>query len=281
MFVKSLDREEVAATLEALPRHTWMQSIAWHLLPGVPLAIAYLVLAYAFTQWLGWPNVYALFVVVTFVEIPLLYVLLKRLQPDAGPLLGSAELFPLRVRQPLRVWFGIAIPVAILSFGANMMVVGPIDDVVRHNLFGFLPDWFVLDFGASMAMREAAPLVSLIFFALSVVGFIIGSYMQELYFRGLLLPRMPDAGVGTAARQRGAVLGLSPDLAVGHRRPDGVSRTLVGDRLVAEVAESRHRHARRHGRHRRHAQRGVYVSELSSSASCMNCAALSASPAAR
>ena len=199
MLVRSLDRASVNEAMAAVPRHTWGRSIAWHLLPGVPLAVAYAALAYIFTQRLSLPNVFALFAVVTFVEIPLLYYLVRRFRSGGESLRTSMAAFPLRLRQPPWVWLVIAVPVTLFSFVANAAIAGRIDIVVRQSMFAFLPDWFVLDFSQAgmMAVRDTTPGVFYVFYTMSLVGFIGGSYLQELYFRGVLLPRMPEAGVGT------------------------------------------------------------------------------------
>ena len=200
MFTQTADTEIVDSLLRETPRHSWSQTMAWHLLPGVPLGLAYAVLAWWFERRLGLPNVYALFAVVTFIELPLLWALLRRFQRDSEKrVLSDPRLMPLRQHQPWWVWVAVGVPVAVLSLGANMMLVAAIDESVRMRMFAFLPDWYVLDFSApfTSGIRDSAPAVFFAFYTLSLVGFIAGSWLQELYFRGVLLPRMPAAGIAT------------------------------------------------------------------------------------
>ena len=126
---------------------------------------------------------------------------------------------PYRRPLPLRDWLWLLpalVIVAFIGFGVSMAF----EPAVIDSAFGWLPDWFVrpIDIDRIAAYSRDAWLVTLAAF-LVLNGF-VGPIVEELYFRGYLLPRMDLDGSLGAARQRDPLLALPLLVALADRRAD-------------------------------------------------------------
>ena len=81
--------------------------------------------------------------------------------------------------------------ISIVGFG----LLGLLDPLIRDARFGGLPDWFreLVDVDAVSAYEPSAWTVTLV--AYFVINVLVGPVVEELYFRGYLLPRTSRAGV--------------------------------------------------------------------------------------
>jgi hypothetical protein len=178
------------ATPEAAPEpHGIARSIALHLLPGVPISLAY----YALVPWVereGLPSVFALVADFALFGVPLLLGILLfagRARHGRASLAGVVL-----YREPLTAglllrWGPLLLAWAIACF----LVVGPSAvPPLRDGLFGFVPPAFVIDDGPPAVPRME--LLTLLLVLLS--NDLVSPAVEELYFRGWLLPRMQRFG---------------------------------------------------------------------------------------
>ncbi len=89
-----------------------------------------------------------------------------------------------------RMW----VPVLVICAIALAIVWAPFQPAFRDELFGWLPDWVRQPFGFEDPGRyssEALVTTAILFVA---VNGIIGPTVEELYFRGHLLPRIDRFG---------------------------------------------------------------------------------------
>jgi membrane protease YdiL (CAAX protease family) len=98
-------------------------------------------------------------------------------------------------RQHVPWWMYIAFPLLILIWGILVTsLVSPIDNLLLNQVFKWLPDWYtlrnVLDI-KTMYSREAILFTAVC--ALILNG-LVGPIVEELYFRGHLLPRLSRFG---------------------------------------------------------------------------------------
>ena len=163
-----------------------------HLLPGA-LAVALFVLIADPIQRAGFPPLLAFLVAVAVVLVPLELLIIVRAGRKEGA--GAGPLAAVRFRTPMsrRDWLTLLpalLVAAIVGFGALSLL----DQPIRDALFGWLPDWFLelVDTDAIDDYSAGAWILTLIgYFALNVF---IGPVVEELYFRGYLLPRMSAMG---------------------------------------------------------------------------------------
>lgn len=177
----------------AVQQHSVGQSIVLHLLPGI-LILAFFVIAAPFLDNLGAPSFLALLLAIAFVLIPfeLGYLLYQGKQSDGELSLRGIVLY----RQPMPRWqyIVLAIPLFLWS-GLVMMVVSPVfDNFFIDNLFSWLHDWFfIADFEGRLEDYTRSILFLTAALNLLLNG-LAAPIVEELYFRGYLLPRMARLG---------------------------------------------------------------------------------------
>ena len=164
--------------------------LALFLVPGGIMTVVFVVIA-PFIETAGFPPIAALLVAILVVLLPIgLGVILRASRGLQG---GIRSVIPYRRPLPIRDWRWL-VPVLIIAefigFGLSMVI----EPSVISSLFGWLPDWFVrpIDPDRVGDYSRGAWLVTL--GAYLVLNGFVGPIVEELYFRGYLLPRMEWMG---------------------------------------------------------------------------------------
>ncbi len=169
---------DAGATIAQIPP---TRLVALFLAPGAVVTIAFVLLA-PLAQTLGMPPLAALLAAIAFVLVPIeLGVVLR-----AGPV-------PYRHPIPARTWAWL-VPVLIIAAFAGSALGMIVDPAIQTTLFGWLPHWFTnpLPVDHVTDYSPAAWIATLA--AYLVLNGVIGPVVEELYFRGYLLPRMRYLG---------------------------------------------------------------------------------------
>jgi membrane protease YdiL (CAAX protease family) len=174
-------------TSALLGEHSALLSIVLHLLPGVLTGTIFFSLQ-PMVVAAGYPPHVALVLAIPLAMIPvalglLLYLGYKR---NSRLSLQGVVLY----RTPIPRWkYFVFVPLVLM---ASLTVLGlgfRLDDILRTTVFGWMPP---LDWDPGGGYTRAVLVVSYLLAALFVV---LGeSVVEELYFRGFLLPRMRYAG---------------------------------------------------------------------------------------
>ncbi len=171
---------------EEIDEHTMWQSILLHLLPGILGGIAYFWIV-DLVKDLGFPSIGALIISGTLTLVPIeLGVLIYQSRKNNRKLLGEV----VRYFEPLRFWEYVFWVCVIISItGLVMGVLGPVAEYLKTELFSWIPSEMMIDMGLSNDYSKSNLIVTYVLILLFVV--IIGPTVEEFYFRGFLLPRMP------------------------------------------------------------------------------------------
>jgi membrane protease YdiL (CAAX protease family) len=175
----------------AVPQQPLGQAIALHLTPGVLTTVAYLALA-PFMMASGFPALLALLLATTFVLLPLeLGYLLYQARRSSGT-------FSLRgivvYREPIPCWQYLLWPIVLFAWGfLSSALASPVEQATREHLFSWLPAWFFVS-GTDQFAAYSHPVLVTTFVLGLVVGSFAGPIVEELYFRGYLLPRLSRWG---------------------------------------------------------------------------------------
>jgi uncharacterized protein len=172
-------------------QHSLPHSIVLHLLPGAAL-FGFVLVAAA----LGMPAILALLVGIALVIVPIeLGYLLYQGRQESGrwsvwEVVGYRE--PLPARQialwtvPLVAWFIVML----------FLSVAVLDERIADGLFSWYPD-SVREFASLEGDSTYATWVVIVVFAAAfAINGILGPVVEELYFRGHLLPRIDRYGRG-------------------------------------------------------------------------------------
>jgi membrane protease YdiL (CAAX protease family) len=171
-------------------QHTLGRSVLLHLLPGALILVAYLAL-YPLTATLGLPSLTALLLAVVIAGIPsqLGHLLYRGYRRNGRLSLDGVVVF--RRRSPLWQYL-VLVPLGIVwSFGWYG-ALAPLSDWLTRVVFGWAPVWFLR---ADLATSDGAILIGTLVALLILNGF-VGPIVEELYFRGYLLPRLAHYGKG-------------------------------------------------------------------------------------
>lgn len=171
-------------------QHSILRSVVLHLLPGALILAFFLVAAPAFRS-VGLPSLLAQFLAVTFVLIPfeLGYILFQAKRKNGTYSIKGIVLYT----ESIPKWQYLAIVPALLAWAlvAFLVISPPIDKYLIENYFAWLPNWFFLHLDPAQYSRSALMatwLVGVLF------NGIAGPVVEELYFRGYLLPRISRLG---------------------------------------------------------------------------------------
>ena len=161
-----------------------------HLLPAVLWLIFYIPFA-RIASAKGIPTMFVFYILFALIVVPFemgfLYYQGKKMNGRLS--LKRVVLF----REKMPWWqyllFGlISVVWAVLIFLGS----SPIMDFLRTTLFSWIPDWFYLTRGS---VEQNAPSIEITMWILGFVFMaIIGPLVEELYFRGYLLPRLSKLG---------------------------------------------------------------------------------------
>ena len=178
----------------AEPQHPIPRSIALHLLPGVLVLAFYVLFGVPVTERLGYPARFGLMLAVAFVLVPfelgwLLYLGLRR---NGRPSLEGVVLY--RERMPARRIVLLGLP--LLGWQVLVAVtLSGIDAFVFERLFSWVPERLLSDHGLGSYLAEYPRSVLVVTLMLILVmSGVVTPIVEEMYFRGYLLPRLSRLG---------------------------------------------------------------------------------------
>ena len=168
-----------------ISQHSIGTTVAFHLLPGLAILAAYILIT-PFLRTLGLPSVMSLWLVCLLVLVPLEMGILYWQGKKRNGKFSLEGIILNREKTPIRqfaLWVFIVLALSLLCF----VLFGAIDGVLQ-KLFGWLPGWFFFNSEDLSTYSKSLQFVN--WLGIFLVGGIIGPYVEELYFRGFLLPRM-------------------------------------------------------------------------------------------
>ncbi len=172
-------------------RLSWPAVVALHLAPGVALLLFSLATAPVLDR-LGLPTVWGLLLGTLLVLAPIELAVLLRTAPRRQ---GEPWWRALGVRRIRRADALPLLLAAALSALAPGLVVG-LEPLLRTHVFGWLPDWFGAGVPDLSAVAPATAAATVALWLTSNV--LVGPVVEELYFRGFLLQRVPAAPIAAA-----------------------------------------------------------------------------------
>jgi uncharacterized protein len=173
-------------------QHSVARTLVLHLLPGALILVFFVAIAPLVVRGLGFPPVMAVYLAILFVLIPfelgyLIYQARKR-----GVPLGDIVLY----RQPVPRGQFLALVVALFLWGIIVVaLVSPVNSFLKESLFSWWPWWLDYTVGFSTGGARFSTTALLITWAFGlIVDGIAAPVVEEMYFRGYLLPRISRFG---------------------------------------------------------------------------------------
>lgn len=185
--------ESIATTEAGVEQHSLVHSTILHLLPGVLILVFYVIVA-PLAERQGFPSVSALLIAITVVLIPfeLGYLLYQGKKKNGTLSLKRIVLY----REPMPAWQYIVLALPLLVWALVLLAVAapPTDTVIIEKLFFWLPDWFFMNSFMDNLDRYSQSALLLTWVLNLVFNGVAGPLVEELYFRGYLLPRISRLG---------------------------------------------------------------------------------------
>jgi uncharacterized protein len=180
------------ATPDRVEQPSLPRLVALHLLPGLLATAAYVASVPLVRGW-GFPTLLAAYLVLPGVIIPveLGYLLyqggLRRGRPSLRGIVQYRE--PIPVRQ-----YFLFVPLLLVWGLVVSALASPVDQALLRTVFAWLPEWYRLaDLPRYPALYSRAALATTVAVGLALNG-VAGPVVEELYFRGYLLPRLARFG---------------------------------------------------------------------------------------
>ena len=169
-----------------MEKHSWPKSIVLHLLPGLLVGLCYFILAPIVKQY-GYPTVMALVLSGILVLIPFEMGFLLYLSKKTGKkLIGEVVLYQKR----LNIWQHILWVAVIFVLTGLLFKAFDFTSDLFMKFFSRIPSGYMLDMGLTEDYTKTKLIISYALFFLLIV--VVLPTVEELYFRGYLLPRMPQ-----------------------------------------------------------------------------------------
>jgi len=168
-------------------QHAIGKSFLLHVLPGVLVTVAFFVLK-PLLDSTGYPPLLAFLLAILLIDIPfMLWVMLN----EGKKLNGSYSLEGVVLYREKISWktFALVFLAAFVVVYILMMLVTPISSFLTENIFSWLPDWIFLE-DQSQYQDYTQPVLVVVFSLQLFITGIILPWVEELYFRGYLLPRI-------------------------------------------------------------------------------------------
>lgn len=190
----TFDRTDARPGVDLVEQHSLPRSVALHLFPGVLTATAFYALGSVVTD-AGYPGIAAAIVCagVVIVGVELTWLLW-----EARRKTGSWKLAGVLPYRPTRfTWRKALLAVALLAWGFAVAILG-IGTSIKDSFFSWMPNWALDPLPTRFA--ETGDTGAQVMIALGYLAFLVflAPLVEELYFRGYLLPRISRLGAWSA-----------------------------------------------------------------------------------
>ncbi|MGD8633490.1 MAG: type II CAAX endopeptidase family protein [Anaerolineales bacterium] len=179
-------------TGNTIEQHGLGRSILLHLVPGGLITAFYALTARPIIK-AGYPAIVALMLGILFILIPveLGYLLYQGRKRNGLVSLEGIVLY----RETLPVWQYVVLVTGLLAWAGLLFAYAtPVDNFFIDNFFAWIPEWyFFADFTEGLSQYSNSTIIVTIGLTLVLNG-IAGPIVEELYFRGYLLPRISRYG---------------------------------------------------------------------------------------
>jgi len=169
--------------------HTIWQSIGLHLIPGALITL-FFYLATPALQKAGFPPMMGILLAILFILVPFE---LGYLLYESKKISGRFSLKEVIGDQQPVVWWQFVLITLGLIFWCGFFFVNmsTIDDYITRTFFSWLPSYFSFGLTPETASQYPAWSVRATVIAALILNGFAGPIVEEFYFRGYLLPRIP------------------------------------------------------------------------------------------
>tara|TARA_Y100001972_G_scaffold123024_1_gene169594 strand:- start:1036 stop:1740 length:705 start_codon:yes stop_codon:yes gene_type:complete len=153
-----------------------------YFLPGIIPTLLLLIAHRVYGE--RWPSITILIILDLLITIPLMIYLISVESHKPFGFGAIKEIFDMQIRMDLWPTFGL-IFLSLLWAICSFILLKPVNELLQHHLFQWIPDWFSPGLYPGKHDTSVMKLSWLLMIPFSVLM----PLMEEIYFRGFLLPR--------------------------------------------------------------------------------------------
>lgn len=188
-----MSANETVVKNNKVEQHSLVKSLLLHLMPGFVISMIYIILVPSMNK-LGIPPFLVLMILVLVLLIPfeLGYIFYQAKKKNGSFSLEGIVVF----RQPMPVWQVVVMSLLLLAWGyfVSLIVFRPLEKPIINTFFSWVPDVYFFETFVNHLDQYAKSVLIIT----SIVGILLnglfGPIVEELYFRGFLLPRISRFG---------------------------------------------------------------------------------------
>jgi CAAX protease family protein len=174
-------------------QHSLLLSVGLHLIPGVLILVAYLLIGKPFVQGIGYPPYLAWVIAMCLALVPselglLLYLGWKKNAKLS--LHGVVHYMEKPIKRSALIGFVIALTIGLFIAAS---ILTPVDSFIYSHLFSWMPFESIGGAGGYLGGSARSTVIVTLTASLILTGMILPA-IEELYFRGYLLPRLSRLG---------------------------------------------------------------------------------------
>lgn len=181
---------EESRTSVSVQQHSILKSIVLHLLPGVLILAVYLLAASSAARWK--PSIallvaLSLAIVLVLIPFELGYLFFQGKKKNSKLSLKDVVLY--RERMPL--WqYVVYVPILLIwAVFCYAIISPPVEQFLIESLFSWMPRWLIPS-PVDPSQFSSDPVLGLVALASLVIQGAAAPIVEEMYFRGYLLPRI-------------------------------------------------------------------------------------------
>jgi membrane protease YdiL (CAAX protease family) len=182
------------ATDLQFPQHSLFKSVLLHILPGALTTLVF-VLIKPLLDPSGFPPLLAFLLAVLWVDLPLQLAIMLF---DGTRLNGRLSLKGVILYRDKVSWktFALIFVAAFVVVYLLITLVSPLTTYLANTVFSGLPEWMFLEESTQYSAFAKNAVIALFVLQLVLTGVAL-PWVEELYFRGYLLPRISRYGAWT------------------------------------------------------------------------------------
>jgi membrane protease YdiL (CAAX protease family) len=170
-------------------QHSILQSVVLHVAPGAATLAFYVFGGLPIADALRYPSAFGFLLATALVLIPFELGILAFLGVRRNGRLSLDGVVTYREKPPRRLELTVA---ALLAWSAIVgAALSPVDAMLRRDVFGWVPDRFLIRVEPDV---YSVTFVLVMYLGVIAVSGIAAPVVEELYFRGFLLPRLSRLG---------------------------------------------------------------------------------------
>lgn len=168
-------------------QHSLVKSIILHVTPGVLVTLVFLLLK-PLLDSTGYPPLLAFLLAILLIDIPFMLGVMLNEGKKLNGRISLKDVVQYREKVSWKT-FAIVFIGAFIVLYLIIMLTAPLNSILAGSAFYWLPEWFFFDDAAQYEGYPKNILVIVFTLHLLITGIIL-PWVEELYFRGYLLPRI-------------------------------------------------------------------------------------------